>query len=45
MVFITCNQHMGLLLFSKQATFTPFAMYGIVSKVNNNVLFLQTMLY
>ena len=41
MAFITCNQ---LLLFTKQATFTPFAMYGIVSKINIKVLLLQTML-
>ena len=27
MVFITCNQHMDLLLFTKQANFTPFAMH------------------
>ena len=35
----------GLPLFTKQATFTPFAMDGIVGKVNNNVLLLQTVLY
>ena len=29
----------------QEATFTPFAMHGIVSKVNINVLLLQTMLY
>ena len=45
MVLITCNQYMGLLLFTKQATFTPFAMHGIVNKVNNNALLVQTMLY
>ena len=43
--FITCNQCTGLLLFVKQATFTPFAMYGIVGKVNNNTLLVQTVLY
>ena len=45
MVFITCNQRTGLLLFTKQATFTPFAMHSIVSEVNINVLLLQTVLY
>ena len=45
MVFITCNQRTGLLMFIKQATFTPFAMHGIVGKVNNNGLLLQTVLY
>ena len=45
MVFITCNQHTGLLLFTKQATYTPFAMHGIVGKVNNNALLVQTVLY
>ena len=41
MAFITCNQHMGLILFTKQATFTTFAMDGIVGKVNNKALMLQ----
>ena len=45
MVFITCSQCMILLLFTKQATFTPFAMHGIVSKVSNNAILIQTMLY
>ena len=46
MVFITCNQRTSLLLFIKQATFSPSAMYGIVvGKVNDNVLLLQTILY
>ena len=45
MVFITCNQRMGLILLTKQATFTTFAMYGIVGEVNNNALLVQTMLY
>ena len=39
---MTCNQ---LLLFTKQNTFTLFAMHGIVSKVNNNTLLAQTVLY
>ena len=42
MAFITCNQHTDLLLFTNQATFTPFTMPGIVGKVNSNVLLLQT---
>ena len=33
---------MGLLLFTKQTTFTPFDMYGIVGNVNNNALLVQT---
>ena len=45
MVFITCNQPMGLLLFAKQTSFTPFVMHSIVGKVNNNALLLQTVLY
>ena len=46
MVLITCNQRTSLLLFIKQATFSPSAIYGIVvGKVNNNVLLLQTILY
>ena len=45
MVFITCNQCTGLLLFIKQATFAPFAMHGIVSKVKINALLVQTVLY
>ena len=44
MAFITCNQRMGLILFTKQSTFT-FAMHGKVSKADNNALLLQTMLY
>ena len=42
MVFIICKQHTGLILFTK---YTPFALHGIVGKVNNNVLLVQTMLY
>ena len=45
MVIITCNQCAGLLLFTKQAIFISFVMHGIVSKVNNNALLVQTMLY
>ena len=46
MIFITCNQCTSLLLFIKQATFSPSTMYGIVvSKVHNNVLLVQTMLH
>ena len=45
MVLITCNQRTGLLLFTKQATLAPFAIHGIVSKVNNNALLVQTVLY
>ena len=45
MGFITCNQRMDFLSFTKQATFTPFAMDGIVGKVNINALLLQTVLY
>ena len=45
MVLITCNQCMGLLLFTKQATFTPFAMHSTVDKVNNNALLVQIVLY
>ena len=45
MGFITCNQHIDFLSFTKQATFTPFAMDGIVGKVNINALLLQTVLY
>ena len=46
MLFITCNQHMGLLnKLTKQRTFTPFAIHGIVDKVNNNALLAQTVLY
>ena len=44
MAFITCNQHMGLLLFIKLTTLIPFAMHGIVGKVSNNVLLVQAML-
>ena len=36
---------MGLFSFTKQATFTPFDMDGIVGKVNINVLLIQTVLY
>ena len=43
MVFIISIQHMDFLLIAKQ-TFTSFAMHGIVSKVNNNALLVQTML-
>ena len=45
MVFITCNQYTGLLLFTKQATFTSLAMHGIVGKVKMNALLVQTVLY
>ena len=45
MVFITCNHRAALLLFTKQTTLTPFAMHGIVGKVNNNALLVQTTLY
>ena len=46
MVFITCNRCTYRLTFIyKQATFTPFAMHGIVGKVNINALLLQTVLY
>ena len=45
MVSITYNQHMDFLSFTKQATFTPFVMDGIVGKVNINALLLQTMLF
>ena len=45
MVFITCNQYTGLLVFTKQATFTPFAMHGIVGKVKMNALLVQTVLH
>ena len=41
MGFITCNQRMDFLSFTKQATFTPFAMDGIVGKatiVTNRVV-------
>ena len=37
MVLITCNQCMGLLLFTKQATFIPFAIHGIVGKVTKQL--------
>ena len=36
---------MKFLSFTKQATFIPFAMDGIVGQVNINVLLLQGMLY
>ena len=45
MAFIPCNQHKDFLSFTKQATYTPFAMDDIVSKVNINAQLLQTMLY
>ena len=45
MAFITCNQRTDLLLFTKQATFTPFAMDSKIGKVNINVLLLQTVLH
>ena len=45
MGFITCNQRTNFLSFTEQTTFTPFAMDGIVGKVNINVLLLQTVLY
>ena len=35
----------GLLVFTKLATFTPFATYSIVGKVNKNALLVQTVLY
>ena len=45
MAFITGNQRTDFLSFTKQATYTPFAMDSIVSKVNINVLLSQTILY
>ena len=45
MAFIICNQCMDFLSFTKQATFTPFVMDGIVGNVNINALLLQTVLY
>ena len=33
---------MDLLLITKQTNFTHFTMHGIVGKVNNNVLLVQT---
>ena len=45
MGFITGNQYMDFLSFTKQTTYTPFAMDGVVSKVNINALLLQTILY
>ena len=45
MGFITCNQRTDFLAFTKQATFTPFAMNGIIGKVNINAVLLQTVLY
>ena len=44
MAFITLNECMSLLSFTKQAIFTPFAINGIVGKVNINALLLQTVL-
>ena len=41
-VCLTCKQCTGLLLYNKQTTFTPFALYSIVGKVNNNALLIQT---
>ena len=32
-------------LLNKLTTFIPFAMYGIVGKVNNNALLVRSMLY
>ena len=45
MAFITCNQHMGYLSFTEQATFTPFAIDGVVGKVNNSALLLRIVFY
>ena len=45
MAFLTCNQYTNFLSFTKQATFTPFAMDGMVGKVNINTVLLQTVLY
>ena len=45
MAFITGNQHMDFLSFTKQATYTPFAMDGVVGKISINALLLQTILY
>ena len=45
MEFITCNQRKDFVAFTKQATFTPFALDGIVGKVNINALLLQTVMY
>ena len=45
MAFITCNQCTSLLSLTKQATFTPFAIDNIVSKLNINAQLLQTELY
>ena len=45
MAFITGNQCTDFLSFTKQATYTPFAMDSIVGKVNINALLLQTVLY
>ena len=44
MTYITCNQREGLISFTKQATFSTFAMHSIVDKVNINALLLQTVL-
>ena len=45
MAFLTSNQHMDFLSFTKQTTYTLFAMDGMVGKVSINVLLLQTILY
>ena len=44
-MFITCNQCTGLVVFTKQTTFTPLVMHGMVGKVNNIALLVQTVLY
>ena len=38
MVFITCNQCMGLLLFTKQTNFILFAMYSIIGKLKYHAI-------
>ena len=45
MAFITGNQCMDFLSFTKQATYTSFATDSIVCKININALLLQTVLY
>ena len=45
MAFTTGNQRTDFLSFKKQATYTPFAMDGIVGKVSISALLLQTILY
>ena len=44
MAFITGSQYTDFLFFTKQATYAPFVMGGIVGKVNINVLLLQIIL-